>query len=392
MSCPTAERWFVPDEDYYFLSEDYALVNRSSNWIQVFLDRIDKVKEVRVSSYDNFYQYMRYSPRWFLETTNGKGILIYADVDQARPEHKAMVYDLNAQKPWLEEAEKHTEEASKSLIEFAKSTLLHSALDLEILTEEDVKAEMLYSIQKMGFPDELVDYLIKLEDTRIKAETLRILSGQKRYRKPRPVMILVKMLDNGDAGGWVIGYDFVQNLIIIKSFDSKHGQHPLGEAWFEKPTRDDIYTSANPHDFATTLVSEFGSEPTGDRRGFALVMSYLAGKWIRDHAKELKLPEELRTGLQKALSAMKMELKNEVFPGSDEGSEVPEPVKRNVVQREWVAQRLKILEDEDALRDVALEAKESGFETSAHNLAKYFERTVKELGQLARNPEAPLEI
>lgn len=363
------------------------MVNKSANAIQSLVRRYIMPKGFRMPQYHNFYEYMRYGPRWFLEATCGNAILIYADVNRANPEHKVAVYNLEAQKPWLEKEEKDTEEATKGLIKFARGTFFHQVVDVDQWTDDELKAETMSYIREM-FSEKVVDYIISLNGSKAKAETLRILSGQKLYRKTRPVMILIKMLGNMDAGGWAIGYDFVKDLITVKSFDTKEGQHPLDESWAEKPPGDDMYHCASPHDFAKKLVSEFASEVTGTREGFGLTVSYQAGKWIRNHQKELGLPEELSVNLQKALATIKTELKKKVFPNP----EILELPKRNVVQMEWVAQRDRILQDEDDYRDLAIQAKEDGFEASANNLAKYFERTVKELGQFVKDPEMPLEI
>ncbi|KAL9113028.1 MAG: hypothetical protein Q9187_007681 [Circinaria calcarea] len=388
MSCPTANRWFVPDEEYYYLTGDYVFVHKSANAIQALGHRYGMPKGYPME-YKTFYEYMRYAPRWFLQATYGRGALIYTDVNRAKPEHKAAVYDLEAQKPWLEEGEKETEGAREGLMTFARDSLFHLSVGVEEWTDSDLMAEIIGYIQKMGVSDILVEYIIKLKDTKAKTETLRILSGQKLHRKPRPVMILIKMFGNMDHnGGWVVAYDFIQNVIVIKSFESKDGEHPLDEAWYEKPPRDDIYHSTSPHDFAKTLVLEFASEAPEHRTGFSLAVSYQAGKWIRKHEQELEVPEELSVDLQKALDCMKLELKKEVFPNP----EILEPPRRNVVQMEWVAQRDRLLQDEDDYRDLAIEAKEDGFETSANNLAKYFERSVNELAQFVKDPEIPLEI
>ena len=397
MPCPTARRWFVPDEEYYLVSEDYTVVDKCAYIIQTLTYRFTTANDDPTTEYDNYNDYMRYHPRWFLEITHGNAALVYADVNRANPEHKATVHDINTQKPWLETEEKETEEAGKGPIKFVRDNLFHESDDATVdvykYNDEEAMAETMSFIRHVGVPDQLINYIISLKDANAKLETLRILSGQKLHRKPRPVMILINMLGNMDQdGGWCIGYDFVRNLLIIKSFNIKEDQHPLDKSWFKKPPRDDLYYSASPHDFTKALVLELSSDRTGDREGFNLVVSYLAGKWIRSCKNELEISEELCADLQKALDAMKTELKEEQFPKMGNESEIPERVKINVVQRDWVVQRHGLLEDEDVSRDLAIRAKEDGFDISANNLAKYFERTVKELEAFAKDPEVPLEI
>lgn len=176
MSCSTVDRWFIPDEDYYYLTGDYAFVDKSANAIQALAHRYNMPQGYPME-YETFYEYMRYGPRWFLQATYGKGALVYADVDRAKAEHKAAVHDLEAQKPWLEEGEEGTEEARKGLIKFARDSLFNQAVGVEEWTDDDLMSEIVAYIQKMGVPDILVEYIIKEKDTKARTETLRILSG-----------------------------------------------------------------------------------------------------------------------------------------------------------------------------------------------------------------------
>ena len=89
-----------------------------------------------------------------------------------------------------------------------------------------------------------------------KQELLNLMSGQIMRRTKRPVLTLVSMVNSkqttevGETKGWVTGYDFIKDLVVIKPFVSKKGKHPLGAKWYGDVAQDGVSFSGTPQEFA----------------------------------------------------------------------------------------------------------------------------------------------
>ena len=375
MSCPTASRWFVPDDEYDHATQDYAFVGESIISVQNEFDIYDAIPSTRPWP-KTFRQYLSEGRQWF--ETKG-GMLIYSDVDAKNPEHKRMVYDIDAQKPWLEKPEQKTIDAQQALLNACHSGCTHE-----------------HDSEKVGtgpwrISDYIVDHVIGLEDSAAKLEALRVLSGQQLHKDPRPTMLLIAILDamKSDTGpsksGWAIAYDFEKNKIIVKAFEVQQGQHPLEEAWFEPHA---VNVMETPETLAGNLVATIVSNLAEENKSYGKVIACVIGSWLRMHGKAFGFSEEKCTNLRLQVNPTLSDLEDEPFPAP----EIVNPRKTNIVQNHFTAMRYLIQRDEDAMRDMAVRAKEEGFETSANNLAKYFEKVVLDLKRASEDPEKPLEF
>lgn len=230
----TATRWFVSDKDFDAADEDYAIV-------------FERSADARVEFRSHDDGYWRQRPRSFGEIADEtncyllawKGRLLYADVDEAAdPEHLKSIE--KAREELLKEEAPGTEEARKGLV----------AHYLEESKKHDDNEDYGYNFEPLfpnrrnkieGFKGEIgigpcVEYCL-LQDVKTRKILLNLLTRQARRKSPRPVLLLLGMIDNrqstlwGRTEGFASAYDFETDEIIVKPFVSHEGHHPLGERW-----------------------------------------------------------------------------------------------------------------------------------------------------------------
>ena len=409
----------MESQEYDIVSEDYVLVGHNSRLAKSELSKREKIghKPLGLSTWED---YMLFGPRWFSHWHCGVSQLIYADANQKDPEHRRSVRDIEAMKPWVTEAEKETKYAKHSLLDYIRqdyaATRNESGSETE--GEDDEKTvkdgdttgkdddktdeelsdeealEFAYKRTSLGHVDDsLVDFILELENPSTKREVLRILSHQMMMSKPRPVMILIALLESmkpnegTNKSGWAVGYDVIENKILIKSFECKADEHPLAEPWYSDSAIDAFYVAESPDTFASNLISSKQTELPGDDEHYRSVITCMAGKWIEWHSLALKLSDEKSENLRQALTAIEFRLEEEKITETTK----PKPVKFNAAQQKCIELRWMLIESEDYMRDVAVLAKEEGHETSANNLAKHFEKVLKDLNQMIESPNTPLE-
>ncbi|KAI4210484.1 MAG: hypothetical protein LQ351_006635 [Letrouitia transgressa] len=275
MSCPTAERWFAPTAEFEALIEDYALVDESADWVQGFFESYNNQNHftedafARWESRPKTFGDVQFLSRRHCDLHIYNNHLIYADVNEADPKHKEALYDSTAREPALEvESEKARELRKKLVAEFSQAevdritkTKRGSQLDKDALFKQEKKLieKDLYLDLGILYPN-WFSYIMKAANIDGKKELLNIFSGQTKRKNPRPVMLLLGMVDKvqteerGLTEGWNIAYDFIENTLIVKPFVSKPGHHPLGEKWGTDVASDGPSFCGTPLEFVNNFV------------------------------------------------------------------------------------------------------------------------------------------
>ena len=396
MTSSTATRWFKPDFEYDALTEDYAIVGQSASNVNAELARFDLVSPEAWRP-KTFYDYAVEGYRWFTDYITDEGLFIYSDVDGKDPNHEQTIRDVMVKGPRLEKLEEHTEDAARLLLDFFVEPDKINDPDLKSKADNMLKtpptiASVTDLVDHLTGRSALMDFVIKLKDSRAKVETLRIVSRQADREHPRPVMLLIGLLNDMKSRnktpkrGWAIAYDFVENVIRIKSFETKEGEHPLADAWVEERSEDSFHQVRKPEDLAANLLLVVNPELSEEDKPYAKALAYVIGYWLQRHEEALGFSKEISVAMDDQMEAIKQDLLSIDFPDLP-----PESLKLNWVQEEITSIRYALQQNEDELRETALRSKKDGFETSADNLAKYFEKVLKDLDQIAENPEAPWE-
>ena len=406
-------------QEYDIVTEDYVLVGHNSRLAKSELSKREEIghKTLGLSPWED---YMLFGPRWFSHWHCGVSQLIYADANQKNPDHRRRVRDIEAMKPWVLEEGEETKHAKHLLLDYIRQdyTATRDESGSETEGEDDEKTvkdgdttekeddktdeglsdeealEIAYKRTSFGHVDDsLVDFILELEKPSTKREVLRILSHQMMMSKPRPVMILIALLESlrpnegTNKSGWAVGYDVIENKILIKSFECKADEHPLAEAWYSNSATDAFYVAESPDTFASNLISSKQIELPGDDEHYRSVITCIAGKWLEWHSLALKLSDKKSESLRGALTAIESRLKEEKIIEITK----PKSTKFNAAQQKCIELRWMLIESEDYMRDVAVLAKEEGHETSANNLARHFEKVLRDLNQMIESPDMPLE-
>ena len=388
MSCPTAVCWFKPDGEYDAITEDYAIVGRSSGAVKAILEYPEIDVGYEHERPRTFYDWALYGRRWFKRNPDSEGILIFSEVNGEDPDHPRYVQKVANTVPLLDEPEKATEDALQKLFDFAK--------EMDFI-DEDIASARASSptdfIHYIPFGPKTVDFIIELEGSETKAEALRVLSAQTYREHPRSVMLLLGLLDdmksNHESGkrGWAIGYDFEENLLRIRSFDASIGKHPLGASWIKQLPEDEFYQAKNPKDLAADLSSIVRPQILEEDKPYALAIALLVGIWLAHHRRAFDFSEELSESLINQIKSIDADLNTKDFPEIKE----LDSTELNYALEQLKSMRRMLKRDEDSLRDMAVRANKDGFETSANNLAKFFEKTLKDLDHIIEDPETPWE-
>lgn len=403
MSNPTAN-WFLPTRTWKRLTQDYALVNHPAAPIRRELRMHDRLP------HDHYADFQDYADDWYNHRYKfspcGYSKLVYADVDQSSPAHKALV------KRWAEEPEAETKDASiveekEKLIAAARekfgfiygteapegeASASNDTDSNSISDDSAVLADLRHQITcERSWP---LKYIMKLPSRSAKESVLRILSDQTHTRTVRPVMLLLDMLDScqsttaGETHGWVSAYDFLDNVLVIKPFVSRPGHHPLGDAWFGPVANDGVSFKGSPQELLT-LVTDDASFGAADapNRNFSRIVRMEAAGWVMEYGKSLRID----VGVVKALASEEGDREERCGDGFA-GTAFPNREKKCGYED---ADRIKLLYEagvggmesaEIDFRNAAVEAKEEGRGKEVENLVAFYEKTMGELKALMEDP------
>ena len=392
MSCATAKRWFVPKSEYRYKTEDYALVGETAEQVSQEISAYDnETRHEWAEELENNSQWLArlgYCTGCYGFAMQGK--LIYADVNEKDPKHKEKVYGSLAREPDLEAETEEAATAVRELVEFSK----------EEQESDDMPPVLFTKALRTGELElEIVDYLIQLKTKEATQTLLNVLSRQSKRKTPRPVMILLAMIDKGQTDkrglteGWAISYDFLKGLLIIKPFSSKNDRHPLCDAWYGKVSDDDVSFIGTPALFAKNFVDlggQIGSNTKFDGLKL-LVHSFVAG-WILQQWKGLSSVEPgiwtevFRDNILDALDKLDTILKASTFA-------VKEKIGKQKLPMEAFDFLAKQLADEEGhFRLSAIEARKNGNKEAAQDAAVFYERLMKDLKSFNESPKHQSEV
>ena len=394
MSSATAKRWFIPDSKFDTITEDYAVVGESAARISLDLLTYD---------YETVHKYAERSET-LRDCLNNNvlglgsygsigegGILVYADVNEADPEHKKKVYGVWANELYLDVDD---EEKNAKILELWEKLENGNKNTWKAEYEGWLEDAFAATFRSGKLDHMLMEGLIQLKDKEDIQVLLKFISGQAKRKTPRPVMLLVGMVDKaktdkrGLTEGWAIGYDFLKRILIIKPFTSKKGHHPLGETWHDKAADDGVSFKGTAALFADNFVKlgpQVGEKPKID--DCKLMVHAVVANWIVEHWEGFSAmePEKWTDKFEESIGDANAKVLDSLSKRTMSITEKNGGWKCRMPSFNRLAHELAI--QEARFRYDALEAREEGNEKAAQNAAEFYERMVKEVKAFNDNPD-----
>lgn len=382
---------------------DYALARRSAASVREEILDIDNAARI-VNAEDTFMtEYFRlcFEPCYDFAV----GRLVYADVDDEDPSHKEKVNEWTKETSIQGESE-NTKEIKKELVKtlvdkWYPRERFPPEKNEESTPEDDRERWTLRDLKwltRRGLLEvDIVSLILTADTVEEKRQILNLMSGQTRYPTKRPVLALVDMIDSkqttelGETEGWVIGYDFIKELLVIKPFVSKGGNHPLGARWYGDVAQDGVSFSGTLQEFATDYIELGKTVEAGNKDdGFKMLVHTLAADWMVPFETDLEtvFGAEFHADLlsvKEAAEKIKKAMEETKFPAVEKNKKVNESETQPF---SWL---LNMIESEEAtIRDAAVDAKERGQEKIAQNAAKLYESIHKQIKAFIENPDMDL--
>lgn len=420
----TASKWFVPPDVYFASIEDYAVVGESAVYVKNNLIEYPGhremavydsepvcpgVRELRLCVGDTF----RLFADDYDDKDNDEGLrLLYADVDRDNEEHQQRVRDA-AMAGFVGAESTDVQEAKRGIVEHWAMSDKHE-LPEDMREERMAKHEEAFENEAqrstVGYvPKQLIDYVLGLKSEEDRRRVLMIISRQHRRKSPRPVLLLLGMIDKFSPGvreGWLIGYDFYADNIIIKPYHAVDGtrtEHPLTEKWDIQLPDDGVSWKSHPVDFVAhelpQLLKEIDdheereqeSKSKSQTHGFKLLAYHTVIRWIQRHWDAMTSVEPFESEvaycsadeLGEFEDIIQVEAEKVTFTYQRPDKEDPLMPLFKLMQRSLEA-------SEAAVQYEVHLAKEAGKEDVALNAAKLYERGVEQLRSFNLNPEKPL--
>ena len=392
MSSPTAQRWFVSDDEYDTATEDYVFCNMRADVVAEEIALLDEINWDCQNVAKNFFTEAVSRADRFLPRFTYGARLMFADAHLQDPENWQGILKEKAKKPILEELPEDIMKAKDILCETLRKYVM--TFEGDDTPSEDEFDSFIRQRYQLGVIDsQAVHHLIKQNGTAEQEATLAFLSGQGRMHERRPVLLFLDAIVDTWAStdqrksGVASAYDLKTDSIIIKSFTYSKGQHPFTKSWFEKESEDAYYFQQHTSDFAASVFKPSEEHDNSRQTNFLNVAKYLAGLWVRHFWQAFGISEEVSKSMKDQLKSLHKQLcLIEPLPSKPLEDLAPEVV------YEFNQMRCELLWDEDQLRDIAVDAMKNGNKIAAENMVKFFERSVRDLKQLAEHPETPLEI
>lgn len=412
MSNPTAARWFARDNEFFSTQTDYAFPGRDSAAIKRELRNWD----VRLSD-DlpwTYYGYVRRSDSNPCYRSATQGALVFADV-VVTGERKELVKNIQADNELPKDKLELVKQQERTIREkLAKFYRLNPLYNLDVLDEDDANglsdkehARVKQSIRNDGaylYP-EIVNFILSRQTPAEKMSTLRLYSGEGRSKHPRHTIMLIEMVDDakatrcGESSGYVIAYDFLTDMITIKQWLSSPDHHPLQDPW-SKLTNDGVSWTGHPSELLHQIVSREGLVREHFNYGFALLMRFMAGRWLSCYFEQLGLSSTaapdgshyVHAQLGKALSSYAAELDKLDVPGVETDSEGRKKAtnyrKPRSSTQEVYGEMIDYLESREVdLAEIAVEERNAGKSMAAENLAKFYDGVSRAARALLVEPD-----
>ncbi|MCJ1399904.1 hypothetical protein MMC11_003107 [Xylographa trunciseda] len=392
MSCPTAQRWFVSNDEFNIANEDYVFCNARAEVIKDEAAYFDDICWDCPDVPKNFFSEAKLMATNFFPSFEFGGRLMYADAHLQDPKDWQDVLGTRSKTPQLKELPEDITKAQEMLCETLRPLFMPAQSDGGPSREEF--AAIVECRYRHGAIDSTaVSYLVAKKGTSEQETALTYLSGQGRMHEKRPVLLFLGAIINTRTStderkaGIAYAYDFQKDAVIIKSFTYSKGQHPFPKSWFEKESEDDYYLQQPISELAESILDPNEDQAHPPRACFVDLAKYLVGDWIRYFSHDFKLSDDVAISFGDKMKALMKHLWR---------IKAPEVKSQEDTERDIVFQfnelRRELILDEPTLREIALEAQEDGQTIAAENMAKFFERSTRDLKQLADHPEVPLDI
>ncbi|KAI4193464.1 MAG: hypothetical protein LQ350_008306 [Teloschistes chrysophthalmus] len=396
----TASKWFVPDEEFFASTEDYAIFGQPESMIHPLVryhwedflepyflegDEAEAQHDISVGK--------EYSFSGSFGNMCDLGVsqqLLYTDVDCNDPKHKTIRRRVAAAGCLKEESEKSKEVREKLIKNLVIAKLSHLSVEDadEATAEEREDTVQLLKDAPGVVSGKIVNIILSLEDEGERRETLNVLSGQHLRKIQRPVLLLIGMAEkhstkeDGTNEGWAVAYNFYEDRLIIKPFLSDEAHHPLTEKWDTDLPDDSISFSGRP----SGIVERFWKihsdiqkkEHHKDTTAFSyrVLVTLFTMQWIRKHWKALCATKHAKGDNSPTLS-------KDVDPKFEEAEG------RSL--RPWI-RVFKYMQDmlemhEGPIRHDVAKVKEAGREVAAKNAVKLYDRLLEQLRSFNLDPE-----
>ena len=439
MPCATATKWLIPDAEWYARENDYAVVKGLTTLIRREIDEgnndcpdtLSDGSVLPIYFSQLIYGQSLWEGYYDFATT---GRMLWADVDDSKPEHA-----------------KEVQEASKATVEIDEENGPHAALWKEAMDivrkerghhhkEEDgeeANNEELEFIESQSYwiqrgelrPPLLNAMLTHFKEPEKKQQIIEIVTDQAKNASKRPLMILVGLVDSvqtparGEKKGWTVGYDIVKDVLICKPFSSSKGRHPLGGSWYADVVDDGVSFSMSPKVFideflklgdtlnaklengeikekpATKQEKKDGEEPdlelSDTSFAFRLAVHTVAAKFILKHwpgfiKSQPDTSAEHATALLTKVKDTKIKIKETLKRIQIPLVAKAEPADKKLCICAVEQMEGELEEEEDYLRRAAIAAKEQGHEKVAENLAVLYEKVMGLIKAFNEDPEKDL--
>lgn len=393
----TEAAWFIPDHEFAQSRMDYGVVATPAPQVCHLTSMKDKENVRRFTDNTTFRDelyFVRHNPCYPYARC---GKLLYADVDEESPEHKEHIFGAWAKEELLEKENEETEAAGEALFQHLVDKWgFEDFIEEPLQRYKAVKESFDCDILHRGELDTMItDYILSvpLDDKKILCS---ILSSQSRRKTPRPVLMLIDVVEDlqkteaGVTKGWAIGYDLVKLRLIIKPFISKQGHHLFGEIWYGPVAEDGISFFGSLEVFFVNFI-ELG-EAADDKSvngGFKMLVHTIVAKWMLRQWKGLSdsdpdfYDDERQEKLKNTVTKAKEAMEKITLPIVDKAT-VDEGVKFMPFQLMYEMMEIQ----EAAIRHAAILAKNHGNEKVAGNAAKLFGKLKGQLKAFNENPEA----
>ncbi|MCJ1475641.1 hypothetical protein MMC13_004304 [Lambiella insularis] len=379
----SSSKWFVPTDEYNIATSDYTFCRQSAVVMQNRISSFNDWIFPREQAFQDYFTQMTMLSEAFLPFPGeGDALLLYADAPDTDPKHwQSILRDLS-KKPQLKDTPEHLRKAEH---------VLHKAVRTELKlplekdggpSDKEVRGMVEHHCQTGHLDAMLVAFVIGKQGAPLHKELLTILSGQDRSPKPRPTILYIGSVIDVVAStpkaksGLACMYDFSKREVIIKQFSFEMGQPP-------KNSTDYYYLRQPAGDFAKAILKDTPSLSDSSKTDLVNLARYLLGDWVECHGKALDLSEEGVKHLDEDLTKIRKTLEEKKVPDVKPNKPTPG------VPLEFKHMRWALQYEEANLRDIAVEAKEAGLTVAAENLAKYYDKTIKNLKQLAEHPNEP---
>lgn len=381
--------------------EDYALVNIPEAEVRANINQYDKMIRGLPAKEQRFSHYLK----------NGGGTLyneilspsscplIYADVDDTKPEHKQMLKERAIQEDLCQpnpEFAPRREKFIKALIDGHEPG---SCDDPTRESEGELRAHYTsrfdaYILNSNVVEDDTARLLFELESAQDQRDLLEMVSGQHLKKTERPVMLLICMIDThqtttyGCTEGYAAAIDVPRNHLIIRPFRSDKDTHPLTRPWTSNVPNDGISIAGSNYSFAcayTVMASNLENEHDDFKlMVYSQVIQYFLKVWKHIFNFYFFTPEsaaKVRTQVEEADIKVWERLSRTPFPVKEKEWLLPPG---GLVGFRDLQQVLECMEPE--LRKEAVQTRSDGDDQVAESAAMVYEQIMKLIQDFNADP------